>query len=201
MCMHRTLVLVATAAVVVAALALPATAESRQPSRVAGWEVLPAPAGQIAEPWSRGDVTDGGAVSPQAVLPWPQEMLRPMPDAVYHPTPMPVGQRAASVCDVACGCPQPRRIEYRDHRRPPRKGEGLCVSPIHMALLVPNPLGCQCAVEIPVCVPACCSDAPQVEARRGLLGRTRLRYRWCCGFEIEVVICGNGDWIVHYAQR
>jgi hypothetical protein len=44
-------------------------------------------------------------------------------------------------------------------------------------------------------------DAPQVDIRRGLLGRARVLYRWCCGFEVEVVFYGNGNLVVHYDQR
>ena len=193
--------LAATASVLVAAFAVPALAEPRQPHQPAGREVLPTPTGQLAVPWSRGDYRAGRAASWGPIQPAPQEMVLPLPDDAFQPTPLGMVPKSVLPCDAPCGCLRPRRIEYRDHRRPPRKGDCLCAPPIPTALVVPAGLGCQCAVEIPVCLPACCTASPQVEARRGLLGRTRVLYRWCCGLEVELVFCGNGDLIVHFDQR
>jgi hypothetical protein len=193
-----TLILAVTVGVTVTVLALPVMAEPRHRHLQAGWEAGPAQAGLWAEPWQKGLP---GVIEPtplELAQNAPLEILPPAPGDMVQKIPMPAVQKGAMPCGPACGCPPQRRIVYRNHCRPLRKGDCLCAPPIQTVLVVPDGRCCQCAVEVPVCIPACCTDAPQVEARRGLLGRTRVLYRWCCGFEVEVVFCGNGDLIVHY---
>ncbi len=197
----RRLVLAVSAGLALAVLAIPATAEPRDQRRVAGWESLPPPVGMAAEPWQMGEPSVVRKVPWVAAQQPPLEILPPVPDEAAQSMFMPPVQKGELPCGPACGCPQQRRIAYRDHRRPPRKGDCLCAPPIQTVLAVPDGSCCQCAVEVPVCIPACCVDAPQVDIRRGLLGRARVLYRWCCGFEVEVVFCGNGNLIVHYDQR
>lgn len=197
----RSLVLAVTAGVALAVLAIPATAEPRHQHPAAGWEALPVPGGFTAESWQRGGPRFVRKAPWEAVQQPSLEILPPAPNDVAQEMLMPSVQKGVLPYGPACGCPQQRRIEYRNHCRPLRKGDCLCAPPIPTVLAVPAGPCCQCAVEVPVCIPACCTDAPQVEGRRGLLGRTRVLYRWCCGFEVEVVFCGNGDLIVHYDQR
>ncbi len=197
----HSLVLAVTAGVALAVLAVPAMAEPRHQHRAAGWETLPVPLALAPEPWQPGAQ---GVVqkTPWEVVPQPSpEILLPPPDAAAQRAFMPSVQKGGIPCGPNCGCPPQRRIEYRNHCRPLRKGDCLCAPPIQTVLAVPDGSCCPGAVEVPVCLPACCTDAPQVEGRRGLLGRTRVLYRWCCGFEVEVVFCGNGDLIVHYDER
>lgn len=197
----RSLVFAVTAVTILAMSAIPATAQPRHQRGAAGWEALPAPVGLAAEPWQTGNPRSVQK-TPWEVVPQPSpEMLPPPPDATAQKMFMPYVQKGGMPCGPNCGCPPQRRIEYRNHCRPVRKGDFLCAPPIQTVLAVPDGSSCQGAVEVPVCIPACCTDAPRVEARRGLLGRTRVLYRWCCGFEVEVVFCGNGDLIVHYDER
>ena len=89
-----------------------------------------------------------------------------------------------------------RPIAYKHHhlRGPKCKS---CLPPIQMVLQVKDPCTC-CLVDVPVCVPACCSDVPDVSCRRGLLGRTIVSYQWCCGFHLNVVFDRFGCVTVHY---
>ena len=199
--MSRIAVRVLSAVIVAAIIVMvaPARAEPRHRHLQAGWEVVPAQVGYPADSWQKGPL--------EAIQKGPAEVVQKVPlgviqkgplDAVQN-MPMAAVQKGEITCcpSPGCGCPQQRRIEYRNHCRL-RKGAFACAPPVQTVLVVPGG-GCgQCAVEVPVCIPACCTDAPQVEARRGLLGRTRVLYRWCCGFEVEVVFCCNGDLIVHY---
>jgi hypothetical protein len=59
-----------------------------------------------------------------------------------------------------------------------RHGCGDCGPAVTTLLRVIDPCRC-CAVEVPVCLPACCQDAPSVCSRRGLLGRRVVDYTWC----------------------
>jgi hypothetical protein len=74
-----------------------------------------------------------------------------------------------------------------------------CTPPIETALEVKDPSGCSCApVIIPVCLPSCCTDVPQVTCHCGLLGRGVVRYDYCCGLTIKIVFRHTGDIVVHY---
>jgi hypothetical protein len=66
-----------------------------------------------------------------------------------------------------------------------------CCPSVTTLLEVVDPCRC-CAVEVPVCLPACCQNAPSVCSRRGLLGRRVVDYTWCCGYQVRVVFhrCG-----------
>jgi hypothetical protein len=63
-------------------------------------------------------------------------------------------------------------------------------------LSVYNPYTC-CSVEVPVCLPACCTGNPSVAGHRGLLGRGITTFNWCCGYQVRVVV-GRHDVVVHY---
>lgn len=54
-----------------------------------------------------------------------------------------------------------------------------------------------CPIEIPVAVPSCCVDAPECDARHGLLGRSTYEYRWPCGYRVKVVRWGDSRFVVH----
>jgi len=181
---------------------LPAQAEPRHRHAPAVWEVVPAqPEVYPADPWQKGPLDLIQRPPVDAVQKVPLGVIQKGPLDAPPLMPMPAVQKGDITCCPApgCGCPQQRRIEYRNHCRL-RKGVFACAPPVQTVLVVPVDSCGQCAVEVPVCIPACCTDAPQVEARKGLLGRTRVLYRWCCGFEVEVVFCCNGDLIVHYDE-
>jgi len=67
-----------------------------------------------------------------------------------------------------------------------------CLPPIQAVLHVTNPCTC-CPVDVPVCLPNCCCDAPKVECRKTLLGDGVVTYSWCCGFSASIRFqpCGN----------
>lgn len=64
------------------------------------------------------------------------------------------------------------------------------------SLSVYNPYTC-CSVEVPVCLPACCTGNPSVAGHRGLLGRGITTFNWCCGYKVKVIVGRSGDVTVH----
>lgn len=189
-------------AVAMAVSVLPTQAEPRHRRVPTVWDVVLAQQGYPADPWQKEPDLEVIQKPPvDAVQKLPPGVIQKAPLDAVPLMPMPAVQRGEITCcpTPGCGCPQQRRIEYRNHCRL-RKGVFACAPPVQTVLVVPDGSCCQCAVEVPVCIPACCTDAPQVEARKGLLGRTRVLYRWCCGFEVEIVFCCNGDLIVHYDE-
>lgn len=75
-----------------------------------------------------------------------------------------------------------------------------CEAPIQTVLLVKDPVTC-CCVEVPICLPPCCTDAPKVCAREGLFGRGIVDHDWCCGFSVKVTFRARGDIVVTYIGR
>jgi hypothetical protein len=71
-----------------------------------------------------------------------------------------------------------------------------CTPSVRTVLLVKDPCDC-CFVEVPVCLPACCKDAPEVCCHKGVLGRSVVEYSWCCGFRVKIVFDRRGDVVVH----
>lgn len=121
------------------------------------------------------------------------------PGAAYrHEVASPVAPAIASpvwpAAAPALCCKQPC-LKYRDHI-----GRRSCFASeprVNMLLEAKSPCGC-CVVEIPVCIPACCLDAPCVTGRDGLFGREIVNYVWKCGFRVKVVFDRHGDAVVHY---
>lgn len=72
-----------------------------------------------------------------------------------------------------------------------------CGPKVQTVLQVKDPCTC-CIVEVPVCIPACCTGEPCVDSKCGLLGNGKVFYRWCCGFEVKVVLTKCGDITVVY---
>lgn len=101
------------------------------------------------------------------------------------------GDALTICCEKPC-------IVYRHHGRC-RKACCTCDPPIQTVLLVKNPADCRCCyVEVPVCIPACCTQPPCVDSRCGLFGRGIVDYEYCCGFRIRVIFRRCGDVVVHY---
>lgn len=103
----------------------------------------------------------------------------------------PVQKMAAS-----CRCPQYCGIRYRSHPLPRKRCCG-CNPPMQTVLAVQDPRHCCCGIQIPVCISACCTGAPQVSSRVGLLGCGYVTYRWCCGYSVKVIFRGSGEIVVH----
>jgi hypothetical protein len=85
-------------------------------------------------------------------------------------------------------CPQPC-ISYRN-------GIGSlcaygCKPPVQTVLTVKDPCTC-CEVQVPVCIPACCTGEPTVGCKNTIIGRGVVFYDWC-GFSVAVRFdrCGN----------
>jgi hypothetical protein len=71
-----------------------------------------------------------------------------------------------------------------------------------LVLPVKNPCSCcGCAIEVPMCIPACCVGAPCVDSHCGLLGRGVVWYKWPCGFKARVAFRHCGDVVVTYFYR
>jgi hypothetical protein len=87
-------------------------------------------------------------------------------------------------------CKEPRCIDYKSHRFLRCKWDSCHTQ--KLVLQVPDHCCC-CLVEVPVCIPACCSGAPTVCAHCGHFGRSVVEYSWCCGYHLKVVFdrCGN----------
>lgn len=101
---------------------------------------------------------------------------------------------AAKSTSLSGDCYQPC-VRYRHHR-----GCKVCCDcgpPLNVVLEVKDPGCCGCAVEVSVCVPHCCTGAPCVSSRCGLLGRGIVEYCWDCGYRVRVVFDRHGDLIVH----
>lgn len=72
-----------------------------------------------------------------------------------------------------------------------------CLEPIKQVLTFCHP-ATGCHVEVPICVPGCCSDCPEVCERCTLFGCGAKTYRWCCGFSATIRFAANGDIRVIY---
>lgn len=98
------------------------------------------------------------------------------------------------VAAPAC-CPLPC-ISYK-HHRPCKKICCTCAPPVQTVLLVKDPCVCGCYIQVPVCLPACCTGTPEVCCHKGFLGRDVVEYNWCCGYRIKMVFDRRGDLTVH----
>jgi hypothetical protein len=177
-----------------AVLALLVVAPLAQGERFAD-ELLPPPPPPIAAP------------SPLLVPPPPEPSVL-VPGSVPAPALDPFMQKAIPLAKgdclcgkSSCGCHQERHIRYRHEWVPGKLDKRVCCTcdpPARAVLQVTDPCCRRCPVEIPVCVPVCCTGTPQVKSRCGLLGRGYITYEWCCGFTIRVVFQLDGDIVVHY---
>lgn len=57
--------------------------------------------------------------------------------------------------------------------------------PQHIVLQVCHPCT-GCTIDVPVCVPACCTGAPTVCFRNTLIGNGKTVFEWCCGYQVVV---------------
>ena len=108
----------------------------------------------------------------------------------------PAAAKSASDAPPATAMCPDRCITYRQHPRLLRTCCD-CSPPIKAVLQVDDK--CRgCAIEVPVCLPSCCTQAPEVCCRPGILGRQVTHFKWCCGYHVKVVIDPCGDVVVHY---
>jgi hypothetical protein len=188
-----------------------ATASLAAADRFAG-ELPPPPPGAADLPLPPQPSPSDLPSPPQTVQPAP--MLPAPPSSVLVPRPEPaavakpmfqkdavVGQGECLCGKPSCGCHKERRIRYVHTKVPSRRVCCTCDPPAQAVLSIKDPCCCVCPVQIPVCLPTCCTDPPQVKARCGLAGRGYVIYEWCCGFTIRVVFQVDGDIVVHYHKN
>lgn len=97
---------------------------------------------------------------------------------------------AAECCPALC-------ISYRTHPRARRMLR--CQDQVEIVMAVDNPADCDsCLVEVPLCLPCCCTDEPTVTSDCGHFGRGSVEYCWSCGYRATVVFRARGDVVVHY---
>ena len=60
---------------------------------------------------------------------------------------------------------------------------------------------CHCMVQVPVCVPGCCTDVPHISTGRDIFGRFSYTYQWRSGYKVDVVFRPRGDVMVHTWTR
>ena len=101
---------------------------------------------------------------------------------------------AAKATTTGGACYQPC-IRYKHHRG--CKVCCGCEAPVKTVLVVKDPCCCGCSVEVPVCLPSCCTGEPCVTCRPGMFGRSIVEYSWDCGYLVRVVFTRHGDLIVH----
>lgn len=89
-------------------------------------------------------------------------------------------------------CPKPC-IVFRHHG--PKLCCGCCKPPVETVLKVKAPCS-DCEIDVPVCVPACCTGDPTICFGVGAFGRPIVVYEWCCGFSVRVAFRHCGDLLV-----
>lgn len=107
----------------------------------------------------------------------------PAPEAAVAPVPE-AAPAAGPAMGGSCCCPQPC-ITYK-HRGHHSVCCG-CAPSYETVLCATNPRTC-CPVNIPVCVPGCCTGAPTMTCHHNTV-----RYEWCCGYRVTVRFKHNGD--------
>ncbi len=119
------------------------------------------------------------------------------PSPAFGTPGFPPGYAPAGFAAPALLPPVAPAIKYVHHGRVPECAR--CLTPIETVLEVKVPCGCTTTtVPVPVCLPACCTDAPQVTWRDGLSGREVVRYDYCCGVSVKIVVRPSGGIVVHY---
>lgn len=94
-------------------------------------------------------------------------------------------------------CPSKRCIRYHYHPLHRKVCRDCCKPPFKAVVTVEDKC-CGCLIEVPICVPACCEDAPKVSTHCGVFGRQVTEYCWCCGYRVKIVMDRCGDLHVHY---
>jgi hypothetical protein len=97
-----------------------------------------------------------------------------------------------ATCEPVTCCP--RVIVYKNH---PGCGCYDSCKRMELILQVKDPCTC-CLVEVPTCIPACCTAAPTVCYHKGFLHRQVVEYSWACGFKIKMIFGKHGNVAVHY---
>ena len=100
-------------------------------------------------------------------------------------------------CGQCGACREPEYcLVYREHHVRRNVCCDPCLPAVKTQVQIQDPCTCR-LVEVPVCVPGCCTDAPCITTRDGLFGRSITEFTWCCGFRVRVVITRSDTIIVH----
>lgn len=141
------------------------------------------------------------AIGPAPALPGAVESL-PMPalnSVLKTPaasTGPVIGQQMVTASPMPVICCDKRCIDYRSHRLGSKCKFSKCDTHA-CTILYKDECDC-CYVEVPVCIPDCCSVICSTNTRCGAFGRTITEYCWDCGFRMEIVANRQGDLTVHY---
>lgn len=102
-------------------------------------------------------------------------------------------------CEDTCGhCGPNIHHKYRLTARRALR----CQGSVKVCMHVVNPACCGCPVEIPMCIPCCCTEPPKVSSDCGLFGRGIVCFDWpCCGYSARVVFRHTGDIKVVYTAH
>jgi hypothetical protein len=104
---------------------------------------------------------------------------------------------AGEALPLPANCCPTRCVTYKHHRVGKKVCCCDCTPALPMVLAVKDPCVCGCYVEVPICLPACCTDAPKVCEHGGIFGRDVVEYEWCCGYRVKIIFDRHGDVIVH----
>ena len=102
-------------------------------------------------------------------------------------------------CGVETCCPTNPCIKYRHkHACKHKCAQGCCEEPTYETVLCVTSPETGCAVNVPVCLPACCQGCPCETSRCTLLGCGQVRYDYACGCSVIVRFQKCGDILVVY---
>lgn len=158
---------------------------------------------ELAEP--EAPVAPAVEVAVETEAPVAEVPAEPEPaveESVVVTTEAPADPETLSYVEAGPAGPVCCPIEVLDYRTTlSAKRAYRCYGPgVPVSVCVDNPADCTCTnFEVPLCVPACCTGAPQVcNATTGLLGRGKVDLVWDCGFTATVVFRVHGGAIVVY---
>lgn len=95
---------------------------------------------------------------------------------------------------------QKKHVKARYVQHFPRRTCCGCKSSLDTVLTVQDPRT-HCLIDVPVCIPGCCTGKPSVHAHAGVFGRGVTAFHWACGYKARVVVDRRGDVTVHYFGR
>ena len=188
--MNKCLTVVSCALLVVAAAS---TADARNRLlRFVVQEPIPAPATEIPPPQEQL-VPSRPSFQPAPRLPAPKSPLQRL-SVQKAPTYGPV--QSGAVYHKPQAAPKIRYVQHFPHKRSCCG----CQTTLDAVLTVEDPRTCR-LIDVPVCLPGCCTGKPSVHGHAGILRRGVTAYHWPCGYKVRVVIDHHGDVIVHYFGR
>jgi len=110
---------------------------------------------------------------------------------------------SADDCFVESCCPTNPCIKYRHRRAHHCHRRDACASccpqPTFETVLTACSPETGCAVDVPVCLPACCEGCPCQTSRCTVFGKGAVRFDYACGCSVHVRFQHNGDVLVTYA--